>query len=1179
MGLGSHWSSGERYAFNTFVGWGVTTLFTWLMNRNSSSSSDSESQPQPSDYTSDNSNTLGSTIPVVMGRGLIKSPLISFYGDFDYRPYTEEYGMHSGLSARDLLWYIIFKSLMYLIMPNIVATPAGPGTDEEQGEKNEIILYIILDAILTILMWLFNRHAGRTTIQKGFKYWLGWQNIICWTGPNIGIKRVWMNVYDDEVEESTEQGVWDNDSHVAWKLDNPEGIVAKIDDEDMFGGVDEGGGFVGEIHIDFGTHQQGMHPWMVSQMASSGNVPEELKGLTPVYPMYLTAVIPKSYIGKQATIPEMWFEVVNYPCRLCSAYDDELAGKYNSAMNEIYKTLRKDIDDNGDTNVKTNVKPLVEQMISLINDIKGKSKGIKDSDEPEKLKEEIDSQKNDVKELLNQIKEFMPNTCESGIYQRILDLYEFVRDDAYFPGNIAEDANPANVIYEILKNEYWGCGYSDDRIDLKSLYELGKQCNEEGLGISCVINNQATAGEYITKILRHINGVKYDNPKTGKLTFKLIRNDFEIENLKVFDVSNCSKMEFTRLDWTETQGGINLTYTNAEDKYENGTLIIQDIANSMITHNYTENNADGSYFTTAENAKALANLYLTSSAYPYATINFTCNRDAYDLTIGEPIVVTWKPYGIAQQIFRVTDIDYGSLTGGEIQVTAIEDIFSFEKLEYGDIDSPGWDDPVYPADEITRYMFIEMPYELTRSLDTFVYAMAAKPSNVVKKWCLYRHKPTGYAKVAEKSKFTTVAKFTYGTAETYGIDEVGFEITPLGIDTDDLFDARIKQIEDNPTSFNNKSGQNLMVCDNEIMSYNSIEKLPNGNYQIKGVIRGIFDTLPKKHAYGEGIYFLNETLNVAVNTYSCAEGNTVTEMLEITSASGTTEQDFDEGKVSALTTVRRSEAPSVMNNLKFGADRGTETDYRYNFPSSTQFAHDVIFNFIGRNKFNNYGIISQLDTTAVSKVADTTNNVIEVSTSRFSYKLEEKALDSSGNNVETMNAKWADFCKHAGNYISESNACDFKIYTHDTGKNLDSYDYYAKNVNWAVPRVAGIVPSVGAVQTYANSVAKPTTVVIPETTVSPEYVYTYEIASIILVGTVTSMSTGVLAQNGQRYNIGTECYRIDGYDSVNSKAIIHKVNIEDYYTILSNFTQHDNNYYVGYQYRNGNWENYNFYNV
>ena len=39
-----------------------------------------------------------------------------------------------------------------------------------------------------------------------------------------------------------------------------------------------------------------------------------------------------------------------------------------------------------------------------------------------------------------------------------------------------------------------------------------------------------------------------------------------------------------------------------------------------------------------------------------------------------------------------------------------------------------------------------------------------------------------------------------------------------------------------------------------------IEKLPNGHYQVKGVIRGIFDTLPEQHTAESIIYFIENRL-------------------------------------------------------------------------------------------------------------------------------------------------------------------------------------------------------------------------------------------------------------------------------------------------------------------------------
>jgi len=65
-----------------------------------------------------------------------------------------------------------------------------------------------------------------------------------------------MNVYDSKVEDSTEQGVWDNNNKIAWEQENMQGLAAYIDQPEMFGGVDEGGGFTGEVRYYFGNSTQ-----------------------------------------------------------------------------------------------------------------------------------------------------------------------------------------------------------------------------------------------------------------------------------------------------------------------------------------------------------------------------------------------------------------------------------------------------------------------------------------------------------------------------------------------------------------------------------------------------------------------------------------------------------------------------------------------------------------------------------------------------------------------------------------------------------------------------------------------------------------------------------------------------------------------------------------------------------
>ena len=250
-------SAGKRpnRGLDPWVGWGLSTLLLLLFNR--SNDSDTEVEQDPNKYEDDNLSMIGTPIPAVIGRVMIKNPLISYYGAWRADIYTEEYGMHTALDWIGILLNLLFSLLSDLTRPvyhtttnkslvvidPTVTTSQGSGQlndnevvgtvlDTENGEKFNNLLNALMATFLSLVMQLFTNHMGKTTIQKGFLYYMGWQHILCWTGENLGIKALWMNVFDSELEASTEQAVWDNG--IAWKSQNLTGMSFKIDDEQMF---------------------------------------------------------------------------------------------------------------------------------------------------------------------------------------------------------------------------------------------------------------------------------------------------------------------------------------------------------------------------------------------------------------------------------------------------------------------------------------------------------------------------------------------------------------------------------------------------------------------------------------------------------------------------------------------------------------------------------------------------------------------------------------------------------------------------------------------------------------------------------------------------------------------------------------------------------------------------------
>ena len=1256
------WHRAGKNAFRSFLGWGISTLLLWLINRHRNN--DNTNDMQPSKYTNDNTNSIGSAIPVAIGRVMIKNPLVSLYGDYDAQIYTEEYGAHSGLNVWPMLLSIIIPVLIQSNQSEVIqytgnatinpdatappeqavipetevsgigagsftivgASPVGPvystmnGTVEisSAAKKRALIINAFCQLLLWLLMQLINKHLLRTTIQKGFKYYLGWQNILCWTGDNIGIKRLWMNVYDSEVEDSTEKGVWGSDN-ISWKKDNPKGIVAHIDQPDMFGGYDEGGGFVGDVRFYFGTKEQGRDSWMVQQMTLADEIPADLKGLTPVYPMYFTVVVPKSYIGKQATIPEMWFEVVNYPSRLRDNYPEEVIQLFADSTSKAI-----DIVDDYLDKVSATTRAYLESNFSDYFDAEQKYKdeckdlkAIKDkmdnaeTDEDKaawKAKydaklEEATASYNNYKDQLKNLRENYPATERDEFNNVSNSLYNELEAGVWHLGRLGDDENPAEAIYEILMNENWGCNYEKDRIDIPSLVKLGAITEIEGLGVSCLINNIATAGSYINKILDHINGVCYDDPKTGKLTFKLLRDNFDENELPIFNTTNCESLEFTRLDWSETSSAIQTTFTSADNKFDTSTLTISDISNTMITKNYTEVNKDCQYFTTPQNARTYAQTQLLSAAYPLAAVQIKCNRIAYDLTVGDPIIVNWKPYGIVKQVFRVTDIDYASLTEEEISITAVEDVFSFGKVDYEYSDAPQWTTPIQKPKPFLYTKFIEMPYEFTKSLDTYVYCFNAQTSSYNTAQKVWRYQDAEYKNTTSSTQYSTGLKLVYGCDEVYGTDS-GITCEALDEYSKSALQTKMDAIADDTDKYNNGSALNLLLIDDEICSYDDIKHLPDGNYMFTNVIRGVYDTLPKKHTSDSIAYLLDYGLSVSNEKPACKEGETSEEQLEVTATTKDKSEAFDKDKVTHLTTTRRGEQPSVMANLKFGADRGTLTEYKYNWSSATQFSYNILFNYLPRNKFSGNGIVEQTKNIDGLKVPTKTKYSFQMECNDVSNELMIDATYDETNsdgvvetkNVTTGQIDWAYFCKFMDNKLSIANYVNLKIYSYDSEDKLYSHDYYEKTLYFTTPRLGGIVTKTSDVQKYADSIVDQTTIIIPESTVSPILTMNYEDCCMIFVGVLVKYDATdnsiIRGQDGNWYHLTGECYRIDGSkEKLDSKgdvmtkpngdtiyeAIIHKIDIDEEFVFRTNFTQKSANTTRGYKYRSAKWIPWTFY--
>src|ERR1043165_2618445 len=112
------------------------------------------------------------------------------------------------------------------------------------------------------------------------------------------------------------------------------------------------------------------------------------------------------------------------------------------------------------------------------------------------------------------------------------------------------DANPAEILYNLLTGKVRGIGRSPARLDLDSFVAAAAVFKAEGLGLSLVIDKPQPVQGIIKQVLEHADATLATNPITGLLRLKPIRADYVLEELLRIDPAvNCKGLQYQPSRW------------------------------------------------------------------------------------------------------------------------------------------------------------------------------------------------------------------------------------------------------------------------------------------------------------------------------------------------------------------------------------------------------------------------------------------------------------------------------------------------------------------------------------------------------------------------------------------------------------------------------------------------------
>jgi hypothetical protein len=266
------------------------------------------------------------------------------------------------------------------------------------------------------------------------------------------------------------------------------------------------------------------------------------------------------------------------------------------------------------------------------------------------------------------------------------------------------DANPAEVLYDLLTHRGYGIGRDPASIDLDSFTAVAETLRDEvispdktGFGISVTLTKPTDAGQIIRNILLTIDATLATNPVTGKLRLKLIRPDYDVMDLMTISPANSRNSKYSPSVWKETINEVKVTYRRLiNDEKRRG--FVDDVASDQDQGNWAATGKirtlpiDLPYITHKDVANITCARIRQAHSVPLARYSTEMMRAGFGLMQGDAVILNDPAWNIEDQVYRVVDINYGSLEDGAISINLVQDVFSVLEATYSTPDTE-WEEP------------------------------------------------------------------------------------------------------------------------------------------------------------------------------------------------------------------------------------------------------------------------------------------------------------------------------------------------------------------------------------------------------------------------------------------------------------------------------------------------------
>lgn len=425
--------------------------------------------------------------------------------------------------------------------------------------------------------------------------------------------------------------------------------------------------------------------------------------------------------------------------------------------------------------------------------------------------------------------------------------------------------NPVHILYECVTNRSWGRGYDRSRINDASWTASAQTAYNEGLGLCMAWKRDGNLEEFVGDVIKHLGATMYVSRETGLLELKLIRGDYDVNTIPLFDYNS----GLLQLDEPETAsladaiGEVVVTYHNPVTD-EDMQVRAQNLAIIQSGEGINTQKVSYSGLPTAALASRIAQRDLKSQSTESSRYKCKFDRRAWRLYPGAVFRVSAPDKGISNLVLRAGKLNEPDITAGEIECEAVLDVYGLPATSFTDVDTGGYVPPSKTPEVIVDRILREATYydiyrrtsaadrALIEPTDTGIATLAARRNALMLSYNILS-KTAAEAYVNRNSEtFAPVAQINGAVgpyATTLNFDN-GFD---LGLAADGM----------------------LIQVGNEIMVAVDVVLTSGTSIGTIQVVRGVLDTVPQAIADNTKIFFLGDNVGTDYRQYATGEAVTV----------------------------------------------------------------------------------------------------------------------------------------------------------------------------------------------------------------------------------------------------------------------------------------------------------------